>query len=201
MCQFPGGYDFFVDSTQLSSCDFAAIPYASPIKGWSHYQLHMGSNTSDFAIMLFNKNDSKQIPCNIKVEEKIFNLYMPPPFLMVKVNSITVTVQSPQSIRSKLHPSISTGTEVASGLAGWLGGSRSAQAIFLLGLFGRSFWSCVTWARITLGVTEFVFFLSGGGIVETLSAMVCFLFLARVPCNLLQIRGLHTTFFYIISIM
>lgn len=126
---------------------------------------------------------------------------MPPPFLMVKVNSITVTVQSPQSIRSKLHPSISTGTEVASGLAGWLGGSRSAQAIFLLGLFGRSFWSCVTWARITLGVTEFVFFLSGGGIVETLSAMVCFLFLARVPCNLLQIRGLHTTFFYIISIM
>ena len=43
-------------------------------------QLHMGSNTSDFAIMLFNKIDSKQIPCNIKVEEKIFNLYMPPPF-------------------------------------------------------------------------------------------------------------------------
>ena len=29
-----------VDSTQLSSCDFAAIPYPSPIKGWSHYPLH-----------------------------------------------------------------------------------------------------------------------------------------------------------------
>ena len=50
-----------------------------------------------------NKNCSKQIPCNSKVEEKtLHGIQAPPLFWYLKLT--VSTVQPPPSIRSKLHP-------------------------------------------------------------------------------------------------